>query len=173
MSVKRKADQLTEDEVAELESLYRETYLTAYNEAFEKPLKFLHHDTDAHVDDELRLISSASGSLEVYGMYWVLMELLASRRGHMYDVSTDLGWDFLALDMSTCGVQVSVDACKELVGKLATFNKIDRDIYEAERHVICSRVSRQADRYAEEYAVSKAAGAKSARKRAMLAEKET
>lgn len=170
--MKRKADQLTESEIAELDEIYRSTYLDAYNEAFEKPLKFLHHDTDAHVDDELRLIASECGSLEIYGKYWVLMELLASRRGHIYDVSTDLGWSFLALDMSTCGVQISVDECKKLIECLVKFDKIDREIYNSRLHVVCSRVSRQADRYAEEYAVSKAAGAKSARKRAILAEKE-
>lgn len=170
---RRKADQLTDSEAEELEELYRQTYSDAWQEAFDKPLKYLHHDTGAHTDDELRLMASASGSLAIYGQYWCLMELLASRKGHMYDVSQDRGWGFLALDMSTAGVPTSADECRELVGMLAEFDKINREAFEGDHHIVSERVSRQAARYADEYATSKAAGAKSARKRALLSDKGT
>ena len=171
--MRRKSDQLTEQENQELEDLYMSTYSEAYEEAYEKPLKYLHHDTDAHQDDELRVIAAESGSLEVYGQYWCLMELLAARKGHYCDVSDERGWTFLSLDMSTCGVSIEVETCKELVRKLVKYNKLDRESFEESCHIVCDRICRQAGRYAEEYATSKAAGAKSARKRQMLSEKET
>lgn len=170
--MRRASRELTDRETQELDDLYRDVYSEAYQEAYEKPLKYLHHDTGAHVDDELRLLASASGSLAIYGEYWCLMELLAARKGHMYDVSQDRGWRFLALDMSTSGVPVTEDDCREFVERLAEFGKISRELYEGEGHVVSERVSRQAARYAEEYATSKAAGAKSARKRQMLSDKE-
>lgn len=168
-----KARQLTERETQELDDLYLSTYSEAYQEAFEKPLKYLHHDTDAHADDELRIMAAELGSLEIYGQYWCLMELLAQRKGHYYDVSQERGWQFLALDMSTCGVHMSAEQCKELVGKLVEFNKLVGESFHEEGHIVCERISRQAGRYAEEYATAKAAGAKSARKRQLLKEEDT
>ena len=167
-----KARQLTERENQELDDLYLTTYSEAYQEAFEKPLKYLHHDTDAHADDELRIMAAERGSLEVYGQYWVLMELLAQRKGHYYDVSQERGWQFLALDMSTSGAHMSIELCKELVAMLVEFNKLDAESF-AEGHIVCDRISRQAGRYAEEYATAKAAGAKSARKRQLLKDEDT
>lgn len=168
--MRRGTDQLTDRECKELEDLYMQVYSDAYQEAFEKPLKYLHHDTDAHADDELRILAAEQGSLEVYGQYWCLMELLAQRKGHYYDVSQERGWHFLALDMSTCGVRLDAQDCKELVAKLVELDKLDADSLR-EGHVVSERVSRQAGRYAEEYATAKAAGAKSARKRQMVADK--
>ena len=170
--MRRKADQLTERENKELEDLYMQVYSEAYQEAFEKPLKYLHHDTDAHADDELRIMAAEHGSLELYGLYWCLMELLAQRKGHIYDVSKERGWHFLALDMSTCGVLIDTDKCKTLVQALVEFNKLSRESFE-QGHIVSERVSRQAGRYAEECATSKAAGAKSARKRQLLKEEDT
>ena len=170
--MRRRSDQLTEDEARELDEIYRDAYSEAYQEAYQKPLKYLHHDTGAHVDDEMRLLAYTTGGLEAYGRYWVLMELLASRKGHLYDVSDETGWMFLASDMSTCGVSIDADACRELVEALVRFDKLDREAYEGSHHIVSGRVSRQAAAYAEEYATSKAAGVKSARKRQMLSGKE-
>lgn len=165
--MRRPQRELTERESKELEDLYIDVYGTAYQEAFEAPLKYLHHDTDAHADDELRIMAAEQGSLEVYGQYWCLMELLAQRKGHAYDVSQERGWQFLALDMSTSGVHMSAEQCKELVARLVEFDKLSGESYR-EGRIVCDRVSRQAGRYAEEYATAKAAGAKSARKRQLL-----
>lgn len=162
---------LTEDEERELEDLYQSTYSEAYQEAFEAPLKYLHHDTDAHADNELRVLAAEVGSLEIVGQYWCLMELLAQRKGHVYDVSRDHGWQFLAIDMSTCGVHMTADQCREVVGRLAEFNKINAESF-AEGHIVSDRISRQADRYADKFASAKAGGAKSARKRQMLKERD-
>lgn len=83
-------------------------------EEMQKPLSYVPHDTDAMMDDEIRMCVIENG-IAIYGVWWCLVELLAKRRGHRYDVTDELGWRFLASDMSAVGEMFTVDQMKAFV----------------------------------------------------------
>lgn len=152
----RKVKPLTADEQAKLDE-FRE-------QAKADPLDWFKHDNNAHMDEGMRMLIASHG-MAAYGLYWCLMELLAARRGHYYDVSTELGWQFLAKDMSP-GIEVmSVDECKSFVHALAAHGKIDRECLEESGHVISNRICRNAAERNESTAQNKFKGWRSGRAR--------
>ena len=152
----RKVKPLTPEEQDKLEELREQ--------AKNDPLDWFKHDNDAHMDEGMRLLIASRG-MAAYGLYWCLMELLAARKGHYYDVSTDLGWQFLAKDMSP-GVEVmSVEECKSFVHALAEHGKIDRECLEVSGHVISNRICRNAAERNESTAQNKFKGWRSGRAR--------
>lgn len=152
----RKVKPLTPEEQAKLDE-FRE-------QAKADPLDWFRHDNNAHTDEGMRLIIAEHG-MQAYGLYWVLMELLAARKGHYYDVSTDLGWQFLAKDMSP-GVEVmGVEECRDFVEMLARYGKIDRECLEESGHIICNRICRNAAERNESTAQNKFKGWRSGRAR--------
>lgn len=121
-----------------------------YEEACRLPMDYVVHDTDASYDDKLRE-AAADGGWEFYGKWWRLVELLTARDGHCYDVSTERGWMFLALDMGNFRM-VSVDECKDFIESLVSYGLLDRESYENYHHVTSRRVIRNADEYARKVA---------------------
>ncbi len=148
----RKPVQLSTEEIAEINAQYHEYE----QEALLEPMTYVPHDTNAHLDDAMRAIVTACDSphdgLAMGYKYWCLMELLAARKGHLYDVSTERGWQFLSIDMSTCGVVVSVEECMELVGLLVSVGLLAADVFTESHHVVSERVCRNAERYAKSVA---------------------
>jgi len=145
----------------------REAAMEAYErfleEARGEPIKYLKHDTKAHDDEALYRLVAEHG-MEWYGWYWLLVELLASRKGHSYDVSDDAGWRRLAHDMS-CMADISVDDCQLLVMQLAHLELVDRDYLSELHKVSIRRVRHDAESYAEEVAKKKLGAWKTNRRR--------
>lgn len=140
-----KSRELTPEELAERQALYDDTL----QEEAVKPLKWVSHDTDAHNDDGLRRLRMRHG-WEAIGRWWHLVELLAARRGHCYDVSTDEGWEMLAEDM-LC----DADGARELVGWLSELGLIESEMLEGEGVVRSERIERVAWKAAESVASGK------------------
>lgn len=151
----RRTKQLSVEEVAEI----NEQYHLYEQEALLDPMTYVPHDTNAHLDDAMRAIVTACDDphdgLAMGYKYWCLMELLAARKGHLYDVSSERGWVFLAIDMSTCGVVVTVDECREMVELFVGVGLLSKDVYEEAQHVVSERVCRNAERYAKSVADKK------------------
>ena len=161
----RRPKELTEDEIAEVNAQYHQ-YV---HEARLEPMDYVTHDTNARLDDSLRaLVTSCDTPTEGLAMgyrYWCLMELLASRKGHMYDVSTTFGWTLMAIDMSGAGVPTSEDDCRELVRALLGVGLLSGDAY-AESRVMSERICRNAERYAKGVADKKIGAYKTNRAKA-------
>ena len=151
----RRPKQLSVDEIAEINAQYH----AFEQEALLEPMEYFPHDNNAHLDDAMRLVvtscDSPSEGLAMGYKYWCLMELLTARKGHLYDVSTDQGWRFLSIDMSTCGVVVDVDQCKELVSLLLAAGLLSRAAYDEAHHVLSERVCHNAAQYAKRTADKK------------------
>ena len=132
----------------------------AYNEFLERalsdPIKFIKHDARAHDDEALYRLTNRMG-MEVYGWYWLLVELLTGRRHHYYDVSDDVGWRRLARDMS-CICDMSVDECKSFIASHYGADLINREQYDELHRVTITRILTDAKAYAETVA-SKQLGA--------------
>ena len=142
----------------------REVFERCRAEAFDRPLDYVRHDNDARKDDAVRAMVYERG-LEMYGAWWVFVECLAEKRGHMYDVSAPLGWQSLAADMSTCGTQIGVEDAKRIVETFAHYGLIDRDAYDAHQRVVNDRLAREAANYAEASAGKQLGAWKTARSR--------
>lgn len=122
-------------------------YETFYQQCFDEPLDYVRHDTDARLDDSLRLMVMCDG-VEMLGWWWTFVECSARKRGHYYDVSDDMGWRALALDLSTCGSPVDVGKAQAVVEALMTHGLVDREAYGHGR-VMNERVCREANNFAE------------------------
>lgn len=143
----RTKPQLTEAEARE----QSEAWEGYYQEALAEPMGYTKHDSNAHENDQLRRGVSRYG-FAFSGMWWLLCELLSSRKHHLYDVSDDEGWEFFARDMSSAGRVVSVDECREFVARLLELGLIAAEPWEG-RHIVNERICRNA----HEYAMSSAA----------------
>ena len=139
--------------MAEMDDEARDAYTRFLEDAENEPIKFIKHDNRAHDDDALSQLTSMRG-MEYYGWYWLLAELLAGRKRHYYDVSTDYGWKRLAHDMS-CMCEMSVKECKQFITDLRDSGLINRDQYDELHRVTINRISRDALSYAEEVASKK------------------
>lgn len=128
-------------------------YQVFFDEALDAPMDYVIHDTNASFDDKLR-IAAADGGWAFYGMWWRLVELLTAKDGHCYDVSTERGWRFLALDMGNF-TPVSIDECKQFVTTLLDYGLLDGDSYREFGHVASRRVIRNAEGYAKKVAKAK------------------
>ena len=145
----------------------REATMEAYErfleEARREPIKYVKHDSKAHDDEALYRLVNAHG-MEWYGWYWLLVELLAARKDHSYDVSDDAGWRRLARDMS-CMVDIDVDEVKLLVMELAHLDLVSRDHLSEMKKVKIIRICVDAEKYAEEVAKKKLGAWKTNRRR--------
>ena len=133
---------MTEQEIAEA----RERYLA---EGMEMPLKYLVHDVGAHRDAALMELRDEHG-MEAYGRYWLLMEVIAERRGHRVDVKRPNGWARLARDLELEGP----DEARAFVERLLELNLVSRASY-ARGLVAVNRIDRTAEEAARDYASGK------------------
>lgn len=83
--------ELTPEQLVRLQDLRQEE--------FGKPIAWFRHDADAHDDPSVALLLDEPDGFALYGMYWVLIERLASRDGHFYKVNDQSGWNVLARDL--------------------------------------------------------------------------
>ena len=110
------------------------------------PLDYVRHDANARCDEALRR-ATAKGGMGFLGSWWVLVELLTSKKGHEYDVTDETGWKLLALDMSTCGWNWTVEGCHDFCDILNEHDLIDSEMY-ARGKVLNNRVCREVEKYA-------------------------
>lgn len=120
-------------------------------EEMQKPLSYVPHDTDAMTDDEIRMCVIENG-IAIYGIWWCLVELLAKRRGHRYDVTDELGWRFLASDMSSIGETFTVDQVKAFVDVFESHGLLHLDVEDGRVLLTNDRVIRTAIASAEKTA---------------------
>ena len=144
--------EFTDRELAQIDAAYRDFM----EEEKSSPMDYFQHDSDAHTDDALRALVLSFGD-PLYGLaagyqYWVLMELLTARKGHYYDVSTEQGWQLLAIDMSTCGAVMDVEECKGLIEALGIQGLISAAALNDSHRIISNRVCRNAEHYAKKTA---------------------
>ena len=139
----------------------------AYDEFLERamsdPIKFIKHDTRSHDDEALYRLTNMRG-MELYGWYWLLVELLTGRKHHYYDVSDSAGWRRLARDMS-CICDMSVDECKSFIADLYGAGLINREQYDELHRVTITRILADAKTYAEAVAMKQLAAWKMNRKK--------
>ena len=149
--------------MAEEDELARGAYQDFLEDALNDPVKYIKHDSNAHEGPaSFRMV--AEFGMESYGQYWLLVELLTSRRGHYYDVTDDYGWLALSRDMGRL-MPMSTDDCKEFVGMLYELDLINREQYDELGRVTISRVLRDALAYAEGVASKKLGAWKTNRKK--------
>lgn len=134
----------------------QEAYEEFLERALSDPIKFIKHDSRAHDDEALYRLANLRG-MELYGWYWLLVELLTGRKHHYYDVSDNAGWRRLARDMS-CICDMSVDECKSFIADLYGAGLINREQYDELHRVSITRILVDAKTYAETVA-SKQLGA--------------
>lgn len=121
-------------------------YHQFYEEFAAAPLDYVRHDANARTDVALRTGVIEHG-LEFAGRWWTMVECLCSKRGHLYDVTTDTGWMQLALDLSTSGHMWSIDECREFCEQLVGYGLISPESWSI-GHVVNERVVRECDKYA-------------------------
>jgi len=117
--------------------------------------RYVRHDVTAHEDDSLCAMVEDKG-MGHYGLYWLLVELLTSRKGHIYDLSDQRGWKRLAYDLS-CMTDVSVPKCKAFVKDLYDYGLISTEHFD-EGMLAIKRVLRDSESYAQ-YVAKKKYGA--------------
>jgi hypothetical protein len=152
---------MTSDEAEKLAA--QDAYNEFLEEAQRDPIKFIKHDNRAHDDDALYRLVNKRG-MAYYGWYWLLVELLAGRKGHYYDVSSELGWRRLARDMS-CLCDISIEDCKFLIKDLYDYGLIVREQYDELHRVAIGRLLRDALTYAEDVAGKRLGAWKTNRKK--------
>lgn len=130
----------------ELDERERQVYEGYFDDAFDEPLDYFRHDTDAHRDSSLRRLVMERGKAAGYD-YWVLVECVAAIEGHAYFVRDDDGWTMLALDMSASGCPMAVEECREFVNALATYGLVSADML-CDGKVMIERTSKEAARWA-------------------------
>lgn len=131
----------------------REKWREYYDAALTAPLKWFHHDVTASDDPDLCQLRDAHG-MEALGRWWVLVELIASARGHALDVSTPQAWARLAGKLEFYGPD-AVEECRAFVGALYDLDLINRESFEEFGRIR----SRRIDRTAEQAATDAANGA--------------
>jgi hypothetical protein len=136
---------------AEYEAAYPEQYAIALSE----PMEWLRLDTDFMRDNKIRRLS-VIGGWEAVGKYVAFICCLATCDGHIYDVSTDLGWRFLCADMSNVGCEMGEAEAHEFVSVLASLSLIDGKLFAESKKVASERLLREAEVYAKGVAKGRA-----------------
>lgn len=154
-------------EPTEVQRKEQEESLAAYerflDEARQEPIKYVKHDNKSHDDEALYRLVAQHG-MEWYGWYWLLVELLAGRKNHSYDVSDEVGWRRLTRDMS-CMVDMSAEDCKLFIMELASMGLVSKEHLSEAQKVVIKRILTDAEKYAEEVAKKKLGAWKTNRKR--------
>lgn len=146
---------------------FEEEALEAYDRFLEeeqdKPVKYIKHDSWAHDDDALYQLVNERG-MAYYGWYWLLVELLAGRKGHYYNVSNEVGWRRLCRDMS-CMCDIDIEDCKQFITDLYEADLIIREQFDELHRVAIMRLMRDARTYAEDVAGKRLGAWKTNRKK--------
>ena len=108
--------------------------------------RYVRHDVSAHEDDALCAMVEDKG-MAYYGLYWLLVELLTSRKGHIYDISDQRGWKRLAYDLG-CMSPMTIPECKAFVKDLCEYGLISKEHHD-ENMLAIKRVLRDTEAYAQ------------------------
>lgn len=119
-----------------------------FDEEYRKPMRYFKHDTNACDDPKLQDLRDEYG-FEAYGRWWLLVEHLAGRVNHCYDVSRENGWRRLARDLEFDRGTSGIDQCREFIATLYGLGLISRQSYDEFEHVRSVRLDRNAEEYAE------------------------
>lgn len=123
-------------------------YAEYYQDALSEPMKWFHLDADFMRDEKVRRLG-VLGGWQAIGRYVALIACLAGHDGHIYDLSDECGWSFLAADM-VCGSDVmGRDELEAFVSTLYSLRLIDRELWDESRKLTSCRLMREAENYAE------------------------
>lgn len=131
----------------------REKWREYYDAALVEPLRWVQHDVTASADPDLCRLRDAHG-MEALGRWWVLVELIASARGHALDVSTTPAWARLAGKLEFYGPD-AVEECRAFVGALYDLDLINRESFEEFGRIRSRRIDRNAEFAAKDVANGK------------------
>lgn len=149
----------TPEELAERQARY-DAFMA---EEILRPMEYFKHDADARDDPKLQDLRDELG-MEGYGRYWILVEVLAGREGHAYEVEDRATgrdrWRRLAQELE-CGE----DEAKSFISKLDELRLIDRELYRERGKVSIERLARNAYEAAEYVARRRMGGASGGRGR--------
>ena len=151
--------------MATFEEEAQDVYARYLEEEQDKPMRYVMHDNAAHDDEALYRLTAEHG-MAYYGMYWLLVEFLAGRKGHYYDVSDALGWRKLARDMS-CMCDIDVDECRRFITDLYDAGLIIREQYDELHRITSKRLLANAISCAEDVASKRLGAWKTNRKKMM------
>ena len=118
-----------------------------FQEEQQKPLKWVKHDVDASDDERLQDLRDEHG-FEALGRWWMLVEKLAGRKCHRYDVGRPNGWRRLAHELEFD----SVDECREFVSWLIGYGLLSRESFDEFAHIASPRIDRNAAASAKDQA---------------------
>lgn len=128
---------------------YSEYYADALNER----MAWLKLDTDFMHDFKVRRLSASTDPMTRYawmGMYVALIANMGAIDGHIYDLSDDLGWEFLASDMG-----IDVELAHELVSKCLAVGLFDHGMWAESRKLASRRLLKEADETAQNRAAAR------------------
>ena len=133
-----------------------------------RPMDYFKHDADAHADPKLCDLRDIAG-MEGFGRYWLLVEVLAGREGHAYEVEDRATgrdrWRRFAAELECDG---GVAEAKSFVAALEELGLIDSELLHERGKVGIERLARNAYEMAEATAARKlGAWAKHERSRAI------
>lgn len=115
--------ELTDRQVARLHELEAEESA--------KPIGWFKHDSDAHDDPAVADLFMEPDGHRLYGLYWLLVERMAARDGHRYEVKTGRNWGLLTRDLFLSPQsEEDVALVKRFVGILVELELVDPDMYE-------------------------------------------
>ena len=141
---------------------YEALYSATYEKYLQMPKEYFPHDSDAHRDPAIRKLVRKHGK-EAYANWWLLIELLTERKGHVYDISDDDGMADLVDDMGRLG-EMSEEEVLKFVSNLGDLGLLDAEML-GEGKVASGRVARNVCVSAEAAANRAAGGALGGRPR--------
>ena len=128
-------------------------YSKAYTDALEERMLWLKLDTDFMHDFKVRRFSASSDWRERYariGLYVTSIAFMASNDGHIYDLSDDLGWQFLASDLN-----IPVEDAQRFVMDALEVGLFDRELYAESCKLASSRLLKEAEETARNKAAAR------------------
>ena len=128
-------------------------YSQAFDDALSERMLWLKLDTDFMHDFKVRRFSASSDWRERYariGLYVTCIAFMASNDGHIYDLSDDLGWQFLATDLN-----IPVEEAERFVKAALEVGLFDRELYAESCKLASARLLREAEETAKSRAAAR------------------
>ena len=132
----RRRGNVTESEEAILRDML-------YDEESGRPLEYIKHDTNAHEDEKILALVD-EGGLAWYGLYWLLVEKLARRKGNMYNILKPSEVRRLRSDLCALS-EVSNDEIDRFLEFCAEVDLIDGAAYSGYGKVAIGRIIKNSE----------------------------
>ncbi len=146
MAKTKAKDTEKDQELIEIEQAVRDKF---YRESFNEPLSWVKLDSAIVDDTDLQDLRDGYGK-DFCWDFITLITLLAKRKTHAIDISTDSKWIRLSHQLE----QYDVQSTKEFISVLLHFELIDKSAYE-HNLIINNRVMRTVEEYAKQSAHGK------------------